>query len=178
MSATKTTKAPTPKTKINMADLWQEAVEDHAFQFEIKAQNVASDLVRAISEAGLTQAQVAEKLEWKPSRVSRVLHHSTNVTLRTLCEFANALDLEFDITYRTVSQRRAPQPWEIDVSLKHAASICQKIDVLYESAKEKHKVSDAILKSASEINRRTWALASQIRNSTSYTEQVEQPDAA
>jgi transcriptional regulator with XRE-family HTH domain len=104
---------PTQKHKeIDMSELWAESMEDDNFRFEIKAQSVAVDLARACAELGYTQAQLAARLNWSPGRVSRVLHGSTNLTLRTLHEFAAALGLEFDVVYRSSESARTSQPWD------------------------------------------------------------------
>lgn len=95
-----------------LADLWQEAGTDDDFRFEIKAQDIAVDLARAVTEFGMSRAQLAEKLDWKPSRVSRILSGSSNLTLRTIHQLTEAIGLEFDMILRLPSQQRAPQPWE------------------------------------------------------------------
>jgi antitoxin component HigA of HigAB toxin-antitoxin module len=111
MTADKT-KSPAATLPVDMASIWAESMADSDFSFDIKAQTVSTDLVRAISECGYSQADVAQKLGWSASRVSRVLHGAPNLTLRTLHELSSALNLEFDIIYRKAGENRAPQPWE------------------------------------------------------------------
>lgn len=144
-------------SKINMAELWNEATSDIDYRFEIKAQNVAIELVRAVNELGLTQAQLATKLGWKPSRVSRILHGATNVTLRTLFELTEAIGLEFDIIYRHVEQRRAAQPWEKHALMVDALAICRKIDKLHINAQENLTKSELMLDTARRLNKRAWS---------------------
>lgn len=80
-----------------LAGLWQASLEDKDFRFELKAQAVAVELAAAVADAGLSQKELAERLGWKPSRVSKVLHGATNVTLRTLFDLYDALGLDFSI---------------------------------------------------------------------------------
>lgn len=148
-----------PHGKIDMASLWQESISDKDFQFEIKANSVAVDLVRAISEQGLTQAQIADKLGWTASRVSRVLHSGSNLTLRTLTDFVTALNLEFDVIYRHPNQRRAPQPWETTSMLHAALSVCRDIDVMHSATQENLSKSEAMLDTARTLVRRGWNAA-------------------
>lgn len=159
MNASKVKKTSATQVKVDMAALWQESMTDDDFRFEIRAQSVSVDLVRAISEQGLTQSQMAERLGWKPSRVSRVLHSAPNVTLRTLNDFATALGLEFDVVYRRPDQRRAPQPWETQAMLDDALSVCRKIDSLHDNAKVNLTKSEAMLDTARQLVRRGWTAA-------------------
>lgn len=146
-------------TNVDISAMWAESMEDDDFRFEIKAQRVAVDLARATAELGLSQAQLAEKLNWSPSRVSRVLHGSMNITLRTLQEFATALNLEFDIIYRQACNVRAAQPWEAKVMLDDATSRCKEIMQLHETAQKNLTQSQNILETACTLNRKSWQLA-------------------
>lgn len=152
-------KKKTLPTKSRMADLWQQSLADDDFRFELKAQNVAVDLIRAISEAGFTQSQIAAELNWKPSRVSRILHSAPNITLRTLHEFATALGLEFDVIYRHPGERRAAQPWEAHGMLEEAISVCRVIDSLHDTAQANLTKSEAMLDTARQLVRRGWNAA-------------------
>lgn len=158
-NATKGKNPSTTQAKVSMAALWKESMADEDFRFDIQAQSVAVDLVRAISKFGLTQSQIAERLGWKPSRVSRVLHGSSNVTLRTLHDFAIALGLEFDVIYRHAGQRRAPQPWETQAMLDDALSVCRQIDTLHDNAQANLNRSEVILDTACQLVRRGWNAA-------------------
>jgi len=159
MKVTKVKKTPVTQAKVSMAELWQESMADEDFRFEIKAQSVAVDIVRAISELGLTQSQLAEKLGWKPSRVSRVLHSAPNVTLRTLHDVATAIGLEFDVIYRRTHQLRAHQPWERQAILDEAMSLCLKISSLHDHAQVNLTKSEAMLDTARQLVRRGWNAA-------------------
>jgi transcriptional regulator with XRE-family HTH domain len=155
---------------VDMSALWAESMQDDEFRFEIKAQSVAVDLARATAELGFTQAQLAERLNWSPSRVSRILHGATNITLRTLHELASALDLDFDIIYRKTNCARFPQPWETKVILDNAAAVFERVEKLHDHAQENLTRSQAILDTASALNRRSWHLV----KSTKPTKQLVQ----
>ena len=149
-------KTTAASSSVDMASIWAESMSDDDFSFDIKAQSVSIDLVRAISELGFSQADIANKLGWSPSRVSRVLHGSSNLTLRTLHDFASALDLEFDVIFRKIGENRAPQPWDSVVMLESAAVVCKQIEDLHKTVKDNLSKSEVILETARQLNRRAW----------------------
>lgn len=144
---------------IDMAAMWQEAMGDDDFRFEIKAQSVAIDLVKAISHCGLTQSEVAKKLNWSPSRVSKVLHGSSNITLRTIYAITEALELQFDIIYRSKTDECSSQPWDTTVRVSKALLTCKEIEKLQERTQNNYKQSEAMLDIAKTLNRRSWCTA-------------------
>lgn len=87
-----------------ISNLWQESVVDPDFRFELKAQKVSVDLSSAFAKSGMSQKALADKLGWKTSRVSKVLHGGGNLTLRTLFEISEALKTDFDIQFGGHSQ--------------------------------------------------------------------------
>jgi len=178
MKTARENKAPTTHVKIDMAALWHQSMADEDFRFEIKAQAVAVDLVRAMTEIGLTQTQVAEKLGWKPSRVSRVLHGAPNLTLRTLHDFATSLNLEFDVIYRRTGQRRAPQPWEGQAMMDDAVTICRKIDSLHNTARANLTQSEVILDTARQLVHRAWSAAKVPASASTKSVQLPEREAA
>ena len=95
-----------------LSAMWAELSQDPEFKLKLKAQDTAVTLARAVAESGLSQADLAKALDWKPSRVSRVLHGDSNLTLRTIMEVAEACDLNFDVILRRPGEPRAAQPWE------------------------------------------------------------------
>ena len=60
-----------PRNEI--AAMFDQVWDDADFRFDIKAQEVATDLARALHESGMSRAELCEKLGWQPSRVSKVL---------------------------------------------------------------------------------------------------------
>lgn len=82
-----------------LASLWEEVSQDEDFRFELKAQEVAVNLATVVAQSGMTQKELANKLGWKTSRVSKVLHGASNLTLKTLFQVCEALDIDFDIHF-------------------------------------------------------------------------------
>ncbi|MCL5254594.1 MAG: helix-turn-helix domain-containing protein [Gammaproteobacteria bacterium] len=82
-----------------LAALWDEALQDDDFRFELKAQDIAVKLASAVAAQGLTQKALADRLGWKTSRVSKVLHGATNLTLKTMFQICEALGIDFDVHF-------------------------------------------------------------------------------
>lgn len=122
-----------------LAELWQESLEDQDFRFELKAQEVAVGLASAVVDSGITQKALADKLGWKTSRVSKVLHGGSNLTLKTLFDVCEALNIEFDIIFDRAGTRQK----EVVVT------------------KLKHLEIEAMLQTAQELNRAGWQQFSQ-----------------
>ena len=81
----------------NYLEVMKTLRDDQDFRFELKAQEVAVSLASAVVDSGITQKALADKLGWKTSRVSKVLHGGSNLTLKTLFDVCEALNIEFDI---------------------------------------------------------------------------------
>ncbi|GAB3445395.1 helix-turn-helix transcriptional regulator [Massilia solisilvae] len=144
---------------VDMAALWADSMQDEDFQFDLKAQSVAIDLAQAAAEMGISQKELAERMKWSTARVSKVLHGSTNLTLRTLVQLAAALNLDFDIIYRNQKDCRAPQPWETKHMLDRAVVVCKKVDELRRDAERNLFQSQKILEAANQLNRQMWVKA-------------------
>lgn len=142
--------------KVDMALLWEESMQDDDFQFEIKAQSLSVDLIQAVAEKGISQKQLAEKLGWSASRVSRVLHGGSNVTIRTLCEIASALGVEFDVIFRDKEMPKAPHFWQVRLMLGNAMEVCKKIEEMQKNVEKNLSESQSILQTARDINRKSW----------------------
>jgi transcriptional regulator with XRE-family HTH domain len=56
--------------------------------------NVGEDLLDHMNAIGLTRADLARRLGVSKARVTKLLSGEANLTLRTLADFAQALDLE------------------------------------------------------------------------------------
>lgn len=121
-----------------LAELWQESMQDEGFRFELKAQEVAVGLASAVAASGMTQKALADKLGWTTSRVSKVLHGATNLTLKTLFEVCEALNIEFDIAF----DREGVRQEEIAVT------------------QLKHQELEAMLQTAEQINKAQWQQSS------------------
>ena len=93
------------KTENAFEQLCDSIWEDDELAFEAKAQDVAIALASAVEDAGLSRVQLAEILDWKPSRVTKVLTGSANLTLKTIFQVCSALGLEFDVVLRKANER-------------------------------------------------------------------------
>ena len=79
---------------------------------DTKKTSIASNFCALIHHVGISRTELAEKLCWKPSRVSKVLDGSQNMTIKTMVELAVALDYDFDIHFHKINEHRSLQPWE------------------------------------------------------------------
>lgn len=79
---------------------------------EVKKTAIASNFCALIDHAGLNRTELAERLNWKPSRLSKVLNGTQNLTIKTMVEISVALDYDFDIHFHKVNEHRSLQPWE------------------------------------------------------------------
>lgn len=85
---------------------------------EIKKTAIASNFCALIDHAGLNRAELAKKLDWKPSRLSKVLNGTQNLTIKTIVELCVALDYDFDIHFHKANEHRSLQPWESNLLMQ------------------------------------------------------------
>ncbi len=142
-----------PRNEI--AAMFDQVWDDADFRFDIKAQEVATDLARALHESGMSRAELCEKLGWQPSRVSKVLGGGANLTLKTLQQLSGALGLEFDVILRGPGQARAAQPWE-------ARHLEHDIRRLHDEIQHHHARSQQMLETARQLNRNAWQRTSHV----------------
>ena len=135
------------------ADLCNSIWEDENVIFEAKAQDVAIVLASAVQEAGLSSAALAEQLNWKRSRVSKVLTGSSNLTLKTIFQVCRAIGLEFDVILR-----KAHQQSEVVDPEKHQAMQQEAVNNLYKSRQ--------LLHASTELHRKVSQSALATRNYT------------
>lgn len=79
---------------------------------EVKKSAIANDLCALIAHENLSRAKLAKKLNWKPSRLSRVLSGKQNLTVRTITEIAVALEYDFKVYFHKAQEVLYVQPWE------------------------------------------------------------------
>lgn len=89
--------------------------------YEINMELVAADLAILLHHSGLSRADVAQKLGWKKSRVTRVLSGDQNLTIKTISEFVEALGYTFDVVFYNKSYPKPKQPWQMDKMVKKIA---------------------------------------------------------
>jgi plasmid maintenance system antidote protein VapI len=135
------------------ADLFESLWEDEDILFEAKTQDVAIELAAAVERAGLSRAALAKQLNWKPSRVTKVLTGTSNLTLKTIFQVCRAIGLEFDVVLRKAHERA-----EIVDSDKHQTIYQEAINNLYKSRQ--------LLQAATALHRKVSQSALATRNYT------------
>lgn len=80
--------------------------------FELKKDQLATQLAALMSFAKKNRTSMADRLGWKKSRVTRVLSGSGNPTIKTIWEFCDALDYDFDVVFRSIGELPPKQPWQ------------------------------------------------------------------
>lgn len=142
-----------------LVDLWDESLQDEDFRFELKAQDVAVNLANAVAQSGMTQKELADKLGWKTSRMSKVLHGASNLTLKTMFQVCEALGIDFDVHFGG----------------KHHLN--EQVEVI----NAKYHEVESMLKTAKQINAMSWnrytqiKTASRVAYSSNETTQVASP---
>ena len=109
-------------------DLFNFSEEDPV---DIKKTSIASNFCALIHHSGVSRAELAEKLDWKLSRISKVLNGSQNLTIKTMVEIAVALDYDFDIHFHKINEHRSLQPWEDNLLTHFLNEIEEKILSMY-----------------------------------------------
>lgn len=81
-------------------------------KFEHKKDEIATELAALMSFCQKSRSLMADDLGWKKSRISKVLSGNGNSTVRTIWEFCGVLGYEFDVIFRTKSEKKVKQPWQ------------------------------------------------------------------
>lgn len=81
---------------------------------DIQKEMVAADLSMLLVHSDCSRSQLASVLEYKKSRISRILSGDENLTLKTLTKVANALGYTFDVVFYNNDYPKPNQPWHID----------------------------------------------------------------
>lgn len=140
-------------TKINLSDLWDDEINEHAEWLKNKREDTAITLSGTLHAANLSRAELARILDWKPSRVSRILSGHENLTINTLSEIIGATGLDFDILVRPRNECRAFQPWEqASISTELSDLRAQLLSKLDEAKSTCHK-AEMVLTTATSISR-------------------------
>ena len=74
---------------------FKKAWDDSRMEYEI-----LGELTRLRNEKGLTQKELAEKTNKKQQVISQIEKHEKSPTLKTLCNLANALNVDIKIVPR------------------------------------------------------------------------------
>lgn len=79
---------------------------------DVKKTSIASDFCSLLYHVELSRTELANKLEWKKSRLSKVLSGNENLTIKTMVELSQAMGYDFDINFHLSEAHRCLQPWE------------------------------------------------------------------
>lgn len=85
-------------------------IEKSLIQMEL----TANRLVFLLKHSGLSRAELARKLGWKKSRVSKVLSGDMNLTIKTITAISEALEYDFEVVFYNKDYPKPKQPWQID----------------------------------------------------------------
>lgn len=108
-------------TKITKENHKTEIIEDSEFDFFdfsdvdpffAKINAVANELLALISHENISRKQLSEKLEWAPSRLSKVLSGEQNLTIKTITAISLSLGYDFSIYFHKIYEKEMVQPWE------------------------------------------------------------------
>ena len=80
--------------------------------FTLKKDEVGTDLVSLVAFTDTNRSSLAEILDYKKSRITRILSGMENLTLRTIHDVCKAVGYEFDITFRKKAEVKPLQPWQ------------------------------------------------------------------
>lgn len=80
----------------------------------MQMESIASDLVFLLKHSGLSRSELASILDWKKSRVTRVLSGDENLTIKTITSVAECLGYGFDVVFYNENYDQPKQPWHID----------------------------------------------------------------
>lgn len=149
--------------KSRLDELLDFHVDDHAEWLRHKREDAAIALTGMLHSAGMSRADLARRLDWKASRVTRALSGNENLTINTLAEIINAAGMDFDIMLRSRRACRALQPWEgANIGVVILGLHDQIVDNLTD-AKNKCFEAKAVLSSANDLARAAFRQASHWR---------------
>lgn len=80
----------------------------------MQMESIASDLVFLLRHSGLSRSELASRLGWNKSRVTKVLSGDENLTIKTITSVAECLGYGFDVVFYNESYDQPKQPWHID----------------------------------------------------------------
>ncbi|EPD35124.1 hypothetical protein HMPREF9701_05503 [Delftia acidovorans CCUG 274B] len=90
--------------------------------FDIKKDQIATDLICLMAQAGLNRSELSSSLGLPKSRVTKLLSGKENLTIKTIFLFSRKLGFDFDVIFRHSSEQRTLQPWaagEVSSATRH-----------------------------------------------------------
>lgn len=144
----------------HMVSLWDGIeFDEHAEILRNKREDAGIQLCSLLHQVGLSRADLARALDWKPSRVTRALSGNENLTLNTITDIIDAAGMDYDIVFRKKGTCRTFQFWEkerldADILNMHSQLCCALGEV-----KDLHRRATANLETVQEMTRAVFRRA-------------------
>lgn len=149
---------------IELADLWSDdAICEREEWLRNKREDVAIELTSLLHHLGISRADLARELEWKPSRVSKALSGNENLTLNTLSSVIDAAGWDFDLVCRPKGSRRSLQPWEQDELDFDVMQLRDELNQALGEVRHLHQSATITLDAAKQINRAMFRRAHEMK---------------
>lgn len=126
-------------------------------------EDAAMALTGLLHHVGISRAELARKLDWKPSRVTRALSGNENLTLNTLTCIADAGGMAFDIVFRPKGACRTLQRWETQEINVNVLQMHEELCNALGEVRHIHRHATANLDAAQQINRAMFRRASEMK---------------
>ncbi|HEK1095272.1 TPA: helix-turn-helix transcriptional regulator [Proteus mirabilis] len=79
----------------------------------VKKNAIASQICTLMAYTQTSRSSLAKKLNWKPSRLTKVLSGEQNLTIKTITEISIALEYDFSVYFHLAYKAERVQPWEV-----------------------------------------------------------------
>lgn len=83
--------------------------------FLIKQTALAANLAALATHSGKNRTEIAEKIGWHKSALTRLLSGRGNPALKTIWDFASNLGYDFDIVFHNIENEAPKQPWQLKI---------------------------------------------------------------
>ncbi len=109
MAGTITRTTVTNRNPLKSASNWfDEILEESRYTEEFQLENLlyilTEEFHRRLKETGLTQRELARRLNVSDAYVSKLLSGKANMSLKTLIKLSTALGLQVEITFKKVAR--------------------------------------------------------------------------
>lgn len=160
-----TAQSDTTNTKPTLESLLWDGIEydEHEEILRNKREDAGIELCGLLHQAGISRAELARQLDWKPSRVTRALSGNENLTLNTLTQIINATGMDYDLVFRKKGTCRAFQPWELGQININVRQLTNELNNALGEVKHLHQRASITLDCAREVSRAMFRRASEMK---------------
>jgi transcriptional regulator with XRE-family HTH domain len=115
--------------------LIETAKQKNSYWVETAKLDFSFELNRMFKRSGMTQAELATKIDSSPAYITKVFRGDTNFTIETMVKLARAVDGELHIQITPINQNKrwlnelssfGSEPWHIDETAKQWAHFSKK----------------------------------------------------